>query len=281
MRGWARRSGNETSIRSYGSMAFADTRKASCLEKPARVGWHQCPASVLDVTVMRVPEGSSNRSHRNHDHERSPRDYPPNRRLVNSRLAMAIKYRHAALLDRVPAKGSRRSPYLRPAPPPSMPWPFSKLASWRNLVPTMSTPHSRRSDPGIAPVNHQGNDLVLPFDDEGSLYSTMAASSLCAIGPRIIRDHCCIRLASTPCQCPSSCAPARHASPLLFDRTVATGWKQQPHEPYLHPHHRPLWRGRTLILASILLSAFNLRTAVTSLTPLLGALEGIFASVPR
>ena len=38
------------------------------------------------------------------------------------------------------------------------------------------------------------------------------------------------------------------------------------------PIARPLWRDRTLVLAGIVLSAFNLRTAVTSLTPLLDSL---------
>ena len=35
---------------------------------------------------------------------------------------------------------------------------------------------------------------------------------------------------------------------------------------------RPLWRDRALVLAGIVLAAFNLRTAVTSLTPLLDSL---------
>ena len=38
----------------------------------------------------------------------------------------------------------------------------------------------------------------------------------------------------------------------------------------------PLWSGRGLILAGIVLSAFNLRTAVTSLTPLLDQLGHLF-----
>jgi len=42
------------------------------------------------------------------------------------------------------------------------------------------------------------------------------------------------------------------------------------------PSHAPRRFGRALILASILLSAFNLRTAVTSLTPLLDALGAQF-----
>lgn len=40
------------------------------------------------------------------------------------------------------------------------------------------------------------------------------------------------------------------------------------------PH--PLLRGRVLAFAAIVLAAFNLRTAVTSLTPLLDQLEGVF-----
>jgi CP family cyanate transporter-like MFS transporter len=54
--------------------------------------------------------------------------------------------------------------------------------------------------------------------------------------------------------------------------------------------HRPLWRGRTLVLIGILLAALNLRTAVTSLTPLLDSLgqtfgfgatmTGVFGIVP-
>jgi CP family cyanate transporter-like MFS transporter len=39
---------------------------------------------------------------------------------------------------------------------------------------------------------------------------------------------------------------------------------------------RPLWAGRDLVLVGIVLSAFNLRTAVTSLTPLLDQLGRIF-----
>ena len=39
---------------------------------------------------------------------------------------------------------------------------------------------------------------------------------------------------------------------------------------------RPLWSGRSLVLAGIVLSAFNLRTAVTSLTPLLEQLGTTF-----
>ena len=35
------------------------------------------------------------------------------------------------------------------------------------------------------------------------------------------------------------------------------------------PLARPLWRDRALVLAGIAMSAFNMRTAVTSLTPLL------------
>ncbi len=42
--------------------------------------------------------------------------------------------------------------------------------------------------------------------------------------------------------------------------------------PAVLPIARPLWRDRTLVLAGIVLSAFNLRTAVTSLTPLLDSL---------
>lgn len=40
------------------------------------------------------------------------------------------------------------------------------------------------------------------------------------------------------------------------------------------------WTGRALVLAGILLSAFNLRTAVTSLTPLLDALSSTFGFGP-
>ncbi|NUO76034.1 MAG: MFS transporter, partial [Lysobacter sp.] len=58
--------------------------------------------------------------------------------------------------------------------------------------------------------------------------------------------------------------------------------------PALRP--RSLWQGRALILAGIVLSAFTLRTAVTSLTPLLDSLgrefgfgptmTGVFGMVP-
>ena len=53
---------------------------------------------------------------------------------------------------------------------------------------------------------------------------------------------------------------------------------------------RPLWQGRAWVLVGIVLSAFTLRTAVTSLTPLLDALgrefhfgatmTGVFGMVP-
>ena len=39
------------------------------------------------------------------------------------------------------------------------------------------------------------------------------------------------------------------------------------------PQHRPLWAGRALALVGIVLVAFNLRTAVASLSPILGQLE--------
>lgn len=42
------------------------------------------------------------------------------------------------------------------------------------------------------------------------------------------------------------------------------------------PFVRPLWRDRALVLAGIAMSAFNLRTAVTSLTPLLDSLGQTF-----
>src|SRR5687768_6512583 len=42
------------------------------------------------------------------------------------------------------------------------------------------------------------------------------------------------------------------------------------------PVSAPLWSGRGLVLAGIILSAFNLRTAVTSLTPLLDQLGDLF-----
>ena len=42
------------------------------------------------------------------------------------------------------------------------------------------------------------------------------------------------------------------------------------------PLVRPLWRDRALVLAGIAMSAFNLRTAVTSLTPLLESLGQTF-----
>lgn len=44
--------------------------------------------------------------------------------------------------------------------------------------------------------------------------------------------------------------------------------------------HRPLWRGRGLVLIAIALSALNLRTAVTSLTPLLDRLGETFQFGP-
>ncbi|MFC3550413.1 CynX/NimT family MFS transporter [Lysobacter cavernae] len=44
----------------------------------------------------------------------------------------------------------------------------------------------------------------------------------------------------------------------------------------LRPQLRSLWRDRALVLAGIVLSAFNLRTAVTSLTPLLDSLGATF-----
>lgn len=43
-----------------------------------------------------------------------------------------------------------------------------------------------------------------------------------------------------------------------------------------HPANASLWSGRGLVLAGIVLSAFNLRTAVTSLTPLLDQLGDLF-----
>ena len=46
--------------------------------------------------------------------------------------------------------------------------------------------------------------------------------------------------------------------------------------PCLPVSSRPLWSGRSLVLAGIVLSAFNLRTAVTSLTPLLEQLGTTF-----
>ena len=46
------------------------------------------------------------------------------------------------------------------------------------------------------------------------------------------------------------------------------------------PLARPLWRDRALVLAGIAMSAFNLRTAVTSLTPLLDTLGETFGFGP-
>jgi len=46
------------------------------------------------------------------------------------------------------------------------------------------------------------------------------------------------------------------------------------------PLVRPLWRDRALVLAGIVMSAFNLRTAVTSLTPLLDTLGETFGFGP-
>jgi len=46
------------------------------------------------------------------------------------------------------------------------------------------------------------------------------------------------------------------------------------------PIVRPLWRDRALVLAGIVMSAFNLRTAVTSLTPLLDTLGETFGFGP-
>lgn len=46
------------------------------------------------------------------------------------------------------------------------------------------------------------------------------------------------------------------------------------------PLVRPLWRDRALVLAGIAMSAFNLRTAVTSLTPLLDTLGETFGFGP-
>ena len=46
------------------------------------------------------------------------------------------------------------------------------------------------------------------------------------------------------------------------------------------PLVRPLWRDRALVLAGIAMSAFNLRTAVTSLTPLLDTLGDTFGFGP-
>ena len=43
---------------------------------------------------------------------------------------------------------------------------------------------------------------------------------------------------------------------------------------------RPLWAGRTLALLGIVLVAFNLRTAVASLSPILGQLERDIALTP-
>ena len=55
------------------------------------------------------------------------------------------------------------------------------------------------------------------------------------------------------------------------------GMPHSSHSPAMEatvatPLSRPLWRDRTLVLLGIVLSAFNLRTAVTSLTPLLDSL---------
>ncbi len=49
-----------------------------------------------------------------------------------------------------------------------------------------------------------------------------------------------------------------------------------PSATRLSSRPRPLWRGRGLVLVGIILSAFNLRTAVTSLTPLLDQLGRLF-----
>ena len=46
------------------------------------------------------------------------------------------------------------------------------------------------------------------------------------------------------------------------------------------PSPRPLWAGRTLALAGIVLVAFNLRTAVASLSPILGHLEAEMPLTP-
>jgi len=48
----------------------------------------------------------------------------------------------------------------------------------------------------------------------------------------------------------------------------------------MNPPYSSPWAGRVLVLAGILLSAFNLRTAVTSLTPLLDALGATFGFGP-